>query len=117
MNEGPYRDEIYTVEIRRDTRTGVAVGETWMRDGQIHREDGPAMIERDSDTGNVIRESWIRHDQHHREGGPAVISRKADTGRIYRSRWYLNGKNVKPPRTPRRPLQGRNTASPSAPQH
>ena len=53
---------------------------TWFLNGQIHREDGPAIIEADGS------ESWFLNNQRHREDGPAYIG--ADGTQV----WYLNGK-------------------------
>lgn len=39
----------------------------YLRDGALHREDGPAHI--DSDGG----QTWLRHGREHRDSGPAVV--------------------------------------------
>jgi len=54
----------------------------WYLDGNLHREDGPA-IEYSSGY-----KSWHLNGKLHREDGPAV---EYDSG--YKS-WYLNGKMV-----------------------
>jgi hypothetical protein len=39
----------------------------WHKNGQLHREDGPAVVEPDG------TEWWYRNGQLHREDGPAII--------------------------------------------
>ena len=41
--------------------------EMWYKEGQRHREDGPAYI------GSDGTEMWYKEGQRHREGGPACI--------------------------------------------
>jgi hypothetical protein len=53
--------------------------QTWMLNGLLHREDGPAVI---SPSGY---QAWYLHDQLHREDGPAVVF---PNGSRF---WYLNG--------------------------
>jgi hypothetical protein len=95
-------DEVYVVKIHRDSRTGVAVSEKWLKEGLVHRVDGPAMVTRDAETGAVIAEFWMRNNQPHREDGPATASRDPVTGRIKRSAWFINGQRVPAPRRPQR---------------
>ena len=52
----------------------------WYRNGQLHRDNGPA-IEREDGT-----REWYQNDLLHREGGPAY--EREDGTRA----WYLNGK-------------------------
>lgn len=105
MKQKNYRKEVYTVEIVRDTRNGVALVENWIRDNKAHREGGPAQIERDAATGVVTREAWMRNNEYDRENGPAVILRKAATGHVYSSAWFTNGKKIRPPRPQRKPVR------------
>ena len=51
----------------------------WHINGQLHREDGPAVEWANGD------KSWWINDQLHREGGPAVERADGDKA------WYLNG--------------------------
>ncbi len=98
-------EETYTVTIRRDAETGMAVFETWRMDGKQHRPDGPASIARDAFTGVMIHETWIKNGELHRENGPAHILRKGDTGRVYSTEWFKDGEQVPAPprqRTPSR---------------
>ena len=53
-------------------------------DGQLHREDGPAIEKAD---GTTI---WFLNGQRHRSDGPAVVY--ANGSKL----WYLNGKTVAP---------------------
>ena len=77
--------------------TGVIIGETWLVDQEMHREDGPAGIIRDPTTGNVIVEEWCRSDKLHRADGPAIVERDRLTGEITSERYFLEGKEVFPP--------------------
>jgi hypothetical protein len=52
--------------------------ETWFKDGNCHREDGPARISSD---GTIM---WYKDGQLHREDGPAIIFPEGEV------RWYLN---------------------------
>ena len=52
----------------------------WYRNGQQHREDGPAIEWADGDKW------WYRNGQRHREDGPAVERANGD------KLWYLNGR-------------------------
>jgi len=54
----------------------------WWLNGNLHREDGPAVIYADG------TQEWYLDDKRHREDGPAVIY--ADGGQA----WWLNGKEV-----------------------
>jgi hypothetical protein len=110
--------EIYTVTIRRDPRTGVAVTESWFVNGRPHREGGPVYIVRDPETGTVIKEHWIRHNEYHRDDGPAIILRKPGTGQIYYSAWYREGVKIpapKPDRHPRQPSPRRSSPASRVP--
>ena len=91
--------------------------EKWLKDGQLHREDGPAQIEhsRDGtvwsetwytqgernrldgpavteyhDNGRVNIEMWYVQNERHREDGPAYIGRSEETGQITEESWFLN---------------------------
>ena len=55
---------------------------TWYRNGQLHREDGPAVERADGS------KSWYLNDKLHREDGPAM--EYADGTKS----WYLNGKEI-----------------------
>ena len=58
-------------------------GEIWKNEnGQLHREDGPAVICPDG------TQKWYINDKLHREDGPAIIY---PSGRQY---WYINGKQL-----------------------
>jgi len=56
----------------------INTGEQWFLNGELHREDGPAVI-------YPTDREWFLHGKRHRIGGPAVIS---DDGLYI---WYYNG--------------------------
>jgi hypothetical protein len=58
--------------------------EHWYINGELHREDGPAVIFPDG------RGFWYLNGKLHREDGPAITF---STGTEY---WFLNGKEVDP---------------------
>ncbi len=77
----------------------------WYLNGNLHREDGPAIIWADGTqkwylNGNLHREDgpafiwangyqmWYLNDNLHREDGPAIIGANGT------QKWYLNGKRV-----------------------
>jgi hypothetical protein len=64
--------------------------EQWCRDGECHRDDGPATLI--SYDGKPFREEWQQHGQLHREDGPASIVWSLDEidGAICEE-WFLNG--------------------------
>ena len=69
---------------RPDDFTGIAIdkdgNKVWLLNGELHREDGPA-IERAEGT-----KSWWLNGKRHREDGPAA--EWADGSKF----WWLNGK-------------------------
>jgi hypothetical protein len=54
--------------------------EKYKKNGQLHREDGPAVI-----YDNGFKE-WYLNGKRHREDGPAIIWENGT------KKWYLNGK-------------------------
>tara|TARA_R110002096_G_C14661910_1_gene728322 strand:- start:14648 stop:14944 length:297 start_codon:yes stop_codon:yes gene_type:complete len=56
----------------------------WYQNGQLHRDDGPAVITA------MNRQEWYQNGQLHRDDGPAVIT---ETGRY---KYYIRGKNIGP---------------------
>jgi hypothetical protein len=97
---------------------------TWYKEGQFHREDGPAVIEAlgtkrwyingklHRDGGPAIEAStapgfngkkiWYQHGKEHREDGPAEISPDGSYC------WYINGKIHNPnPNEPALYLKGK----------
>ena len=54
----------------------------WHLNGQLHREDGPAIIYADGS------QYWCLNGKYHREDGPAIIWAN---GSQY---WFLNGKKL-----------------------
>ena len=55
----------------------------WLCNGEIHREDGPAVI---YPSGAQI---WYKDGLRHREDGPAVINPNGD------AEWYIDGVKIK----------------------
>jgi len=98
-------EEIYTVKIWRDTRTGVVIMEDW-RDarGRPHRIDGPSLIERDPDSKVLTHESWNKDGTSHRDDGPSVTKRDSKTGRSTFSAHYINGNHIPKRDLKKRPL-------------
>jgi hypothetical protein len=60
--------------ILRDPRTGTVTREEWCNNGNMHRDDRPALIARDAVTGVVTCEAWWKHGDLDRADGPAVIA-------------------------------------------
>jgi hypothetical protein len=58
--------------------------ECWCLNGELHREDGPAVTYSDG------TKYWYRNGKFHREDGPAIIYTDGTEW------WYLNGKEVDP---------------------
>jgi hypothetical protein len=56
--------------------------EEWFKDGQLHRENGPALIHINGK--RVIVEEWYRNGKLHRDDGPAMQEEEFD-------KWYKNG--------------------------
>ena len=108
------KKEVYQVEIRRDTSTGIAMRETWFKAKRKHRSDGPADMFRDPVTGVVSKEAWFQNGRFHREGGPALILRDTTTGAIRFSQWYLDGEQTAAPRNSRPKLTKSKRQSPSS---
>ncbi len=66
----------YTVKVYEDG------GQDWFLNGNLHREDGPAVIWA---TGT---QEWWLNGKRHREDGPAYIGANGT------QEWFLNGKEV-----------------------
>ena len=67
----------YTVEVYDNG------DKEWYLNGDLHREDGPAIEYSDG------RKQWWVNGQRHREDGPAIEGVNGD------KEWYLNGKRHK----------------------
>jgi hypothetical protein len=57
----------------------------FLRNGELHRDDGAACIGADGEM------SWLRHGREHREDGPAVVFADG-TGQ-----WWIDGKQLTDP--------------------
>jgi hypothetical protein len=79
--------------------------EIWIREGEIHRDHGPAIFD------SVGNELWYRNGKLHREDGPAVTSDAEHPADLnYGGAWFLNGKFIKQePPPPKRSPRGRRT--------
>ena len=78
-------------EYRRIENEDGSIVETYWRDGEKHREDGPAEIERWAD-GTVIESYWQNGQRHRlaKDGhyvGPALIVRRANGRETEESYW------------------------------
>jgi hypothetical protein len=57
-----FRGESYTVIIKRDPKTDVAVLEQWFNEkGELHRVEGPAEIQRGVDDGAILARRWFEN--------------------------------------------------------
>ncbi len=59
--------------------------ELWYRNGELHREDGPAVV---WPNGYQV---WCQNDQRHRKDGPAIVWPDG------RQEWWQHGRRVDPP--------------------
>ena len=66
----------YTVKVYSDGY------KAWYLNGELHREDGPAV------EGSDGYKAWYLNGKRHREDGPAVDCSDGDKA------WYLNGKKL-----------------------
>ena len=92
-----HRDEAEgPAAIGRDPTTGTILNETYWRNGEIHRDGGPASIMHHPN-GRLAAVAWYRHGKPHRElaEGPALTHWDAD-GNIIRNEFWLNGEYVGP---------------------
>ena len=69
---------------------GQKKSERWYLNGELHREDGPA-IQCWNIYGQKWIEQWVLNDKYHRVDGPAYQS-WYENGQKKSERWYLNGK-------------------------
>ena len=67
----------------------------WEKEGELHREAGPALI-RYNRTGDIVLEEWHLCGKLHREDGPAEIMYNAD-GEVFERNYYEHGEEVDPP--------------------
>jgi hypothetical protein len=82
--------------------------ETWLLDGEYHREDGPAIVRVN---GVIDFQSWHKHGRLHREDGPAYVAKDGEQiwyvcGKMHRldgpawiahngnQRWYVNDQEI-----------------------
>ena len=65
---------------------GYARIEQWLREGRLHRDDGPAYLETRADGSQSM--GWYRDGMLYRVDGPAWIDLQSDGTRS--ERWYLD---------------------------
>lgn len=65
-------------KVKRVDEDGI---QRWYQNGQLHREDGPAIIWANGD------KHWYKNGKCHRKDGPAIIR---EDGSL---EWYKNGKH------------------------
>jgi antitoxin component YwqK of YwqJK toxin-antitoxin module len=66
------------------------IEEEWLdKDGEFHREDGPAEIWY-CENGNILSEKYFLNNKLHREDGPALIG-YFENGNLEYEGYYLNG--------------------------
>jgi hypothetical protein len=88
------REEKYSVTIRRDEESGIAVIECW----EAKDRDLIFELSRDHKSGVIRQEAWFNaKHQLHRVGAPAVINRNHVTGKLQATYWYENGEKVPRP--------------------
>jgi hypothetical protein len=91
-----FSDQTIKVNRQMNPLTGFVTYEEWLKDGKLHRDDGPATIERDAKTGVVTCEYWIKDGKQDRTGGPAVIIRDRQTGKVTDEAWFKDGRRIDP---------------------
>ncbi|WP_274630815.1 hypothetical protein [Arvimicrobium flavum] len=77
--------------VVRDPVSGVVTAETWCQNGRPWRDDGPAEIKRDAETGVTTFEGWWQGGKPQRLDGPAEITRDAKTGVATYEAWRKDG--------------------------
>jgi hypothetical protein len=84
--------ETHWLPVRHDDQEIVRY-DTWKNsEGQLHREDGPALINYRGDR-SVHSELWFLNDRLHRFDGAAETKYDSDGAVRVRS-WYIHGKPV-----------------------
>jgi len=67
------------------------IGQYWLVDGKLHREDGPAILH---DEGDTTQSYWVQDGLPHRGDGPAFVFE--DDDEIIEQRWFRHGKPGRP---------------------
>ena len=87
------RTEEYRVLVEINTATGHRVTESWLRDGKLHREFGPAVRTFDETTGELESEKWMIEGEPHRDHDlPCETVWDTETGRIEHETYMVRGK-------------------------
>lgn len=86
----PYQDKVRR-EVVKEFEVGhrYHIRETYLLNGTLYREDGPAYISYFKE-GVVSSERWYSDGVLHRRGGPALVEYYAD-GTVQKEEWYKNG--------------------------
>lgn len=82
-NDGEYSYKLILDDVNAPSIRYANGGEVWYKEGEIHRDDGPAVTLISSKGKNIF---WYNNGKYHRENGPAVI---LHNGKI--KEWYING--------------------------
>lgn len=94
MKKDEYEEEIYTVRIFKDKKTGHKVREYWEdENGDFHRRGGPAVQLFDAKTGRRIKAQYRTHsilDRDENEG-PAAQRWDANTGNLIYEEYKRDG--------------------------
>ena len=94
MTSEPYH---YTIETLVDPNTGFVFSEIYLRNGVLHREDGPARITRNTDEGRIIEEWYYDGKRHREDGGPAVVVRFMPHEEVTVRQYFRHDKPFSPP--------------------
>lgn len=87
-------------------KLGRATEMHWRKQGELHRDNGPAWIELDwsNPEAPVIQlEIWAKNGRYHRTNGSAIIHRDPLTGEITKEESYMDDKRVRKSVTHKKP--------------
>lgn len=87
---------LYTWEVKRtfyDKNKTKKKTEEWVKNGKLHRENGPAYLEW-YDNGQIAGEGWYKNGKCHRENGPSY-KQWHKNGQIWIEKWCKNGRSRK----------------------
>lgn len=76
---------LQTGSIDVDHAKGYAASCKWLKNGELHRERGPAVVEGIKAYPEYDKQEWFLEGKRHREDGPAVIT-------VFGTEWFLQGK-------------------------
>ena len=90
LNNSDEEEKAAYMKYKKIEGVDVLVIKKWYKDGQKHREDGPARIKY-HENGDKYEEGWYKNRKKHREGEPAEIA-YYDHEIKMREAWYKDGK-------------------------